>query len=197
MFLRNYDNMIQLYHDKDHIGLNATQSGEHLYSSKALFGDGYLNAKTANGSIVGFNTGIAKSSSAAVSRGFFVFGPGSICLGTGNTPVTYDDFKLSGDLVANKLIEIEDSAQMTYDTDKKCWKHVFQATYSNTTDTNLTISEWGLFRTQNGSAAKAYAEDGSSVLLFREVLSAPVVIAAGTTGTLTFEMELPMTNYSA
>ena len=88
---------------------------------------------------------------------------------------------------------------------KFCNSNVLFCTYTNTTDAEITIAEYGIFRPSSNSFDYAnsasspvmptYGNNNKCVLVFREVLSNPIVIAPGTTATLTFEIEVPMANH--
>lgn len=181
MFLRNYDNCLIGMHC-----FNGTYSS--VGNANDSFGDGAYNQRTSTGTnAVVYMTSYCNG---AIVR-FMVTG---ICLGDGNTAVTYEDYKLSGKVVENKLVHV--STARKYDTETKKWKMTLIATYSNTGDTDITISEWGLWRNNNSESVSYYSHSNAAcVLVFREVLETPIVIEAGTTATLTFTLDVPMPNH--
>jgi len=185
MFLRNYDNKMAAYHLRDSIKAFVTS----MSNSTSMFGDGYYNQMTPSGTC----KSIAFDGNGA---GFPVLAliPNGICLGDGNAEVTYEDYKLSGTLVTNKLQEL--STTITYDEETNKWKKTLVATYSNTGTTDITISEWGLWTYTTVSTSTTYNNSSSDhVLVYREVLDEPIVIEAGTTATLTFSIDIPMPNH--
>ena len=191
MFLRNYDNYMVAVNLADVL----TTSAFSLSNSNTLFGEGYYNQKMANGGIS--NVIISYPSS---YYSFFhsplAFTIKAICLGTGNADVTYDDYKLSGDVVPNKLVEV--SRNVTYNATTHKFKRTLVATYTNTGSTDITISEWGWWRynTNGSNADAAYSNDsGEAAIVYRAVLDTPIVIEAGTTATLTFSIDIPMPNH--
>ena len=187
MFLRNYDNymatlMLGLANNDDineYITVNATQT--YTFGSSSEFSDGNITGKSTNGSVRPIYVGFTRY---------------SICMGTGNTPVTYDDYRLSGDVISYKLALVKRT--VAWDSENKKFKHTAIYTCTNTGESDVTISEWGIFRplTNDGNIASTYNNNDSWItLMFREVLDEPVTIAAGTTGTLTFSMDVPMPNH--
>lgn len=196
MFLRNYDNCLAAFHLISKLYI-ASSSSTLSYGNTLEFADGYCNQKATNGSkhpiYVISSTG---SSYAHYHHLLMCLNVNGICLGNGTNEVTYDDFKLSGDVVENKLIEV--SIVASYDKETSKWKKTLIATYNNSSDTDITITEWGLWRS-NSSNSKIESSYGNSsdicVLVFREVLDEPIVIEAGTTATLTFSIDIPMPNH--
>lgn len=190
MFLRNYDNMMVLYHFTTHY-TNSHNTGDELYiNNKASFGDGNINVKRSDGSVAGF----VKIYHANHVLYTAPLSPQNICIGTGNTPVTYDDYTLSGEILDNqKLTYI--SYKINYDAEGRKVSKTVTYTYTNETDSNITISEWGLFRqwrTNNGSSAVLFSNSAYNILLYREVLETPITIEPGTSATLKFKIDIPI-----
>lgn len=194
MFLRNFDNFLMGL-----VGLPSAPNtnfnyvdGNMYINYSGQFGDGSVNVKKANGSIEAMkvNNGSYVSSTLGM-------GKSNICLGTGNTPVTYEDYDLSGDIVSSKLLTYQ-SHEFTYDESTHKFKKRVTYTYSNTGSTDLVVSEWGLW-TSSGtyfSSAVNFRDNKTyDVLLYREVLDEPLTIPAGVTSTLTFEVEFPMMHH--
>ena len=197
MFLRNYDNIMLLLslHPIDSKGDKPKFSDSNAVGGTSIFGDGHLNVRKANGSIASFLTGFSSSSSAYSNLPNWM-SKANICLGTGSSEVTYDDFKLSGNVIDNnKLTYI--SKQDSWNENTKSWKRSATYTYTNSEATDIVINEWGMYIYDQAYSSMSTFNTSSSnfVLLFREVLSAPITIAAGTTGTLTFAIDLPMPNH--
>lgn len=109
---------------------------------------------------------------------------GGVILGTGNTPPTYDDYKLSGDIIS--------TFDYTVATTKTTTENGVQlsATYSitNTGTEAFTISEIGLIAsTYPGSTGASY-----KLLLERTVLDSPVTIEPGAVGQVTYTINVNM-----
>ena len=185
MFLRNYDNTVAV-----HI-LNGTRGGsgttavsKSYINDTSIFGDGYANVRRADGT-TGFCT-----------YGYPIMSAGNvngICLGDGTAEVTYEDYKLSGNVIENKLTLLSENYEYNRSTMK--WKKNLIATYNNSSASAITISEWGFFQMVQGYSASAYKNNGTFILLSRELLDEPIVIEAGTTATLTFSIDVPMPNH--
>lgn len=191
MFLRNFDNATMLS-----LGLNCNV--RDIFNPVNILGtayaDGVLAVKQTNGSTTGYTMSGKKmsgSSTYVYINSLLGITINDICLGDGNTPVTYDDYKLSGNVVTNNLVSI--SSDIKYDTDTKTYITTTVATYNNSESEPITISEWGTFASQNAyvsSSKGVYSNNGNYVLLTREVLDEPVVIEPGTTATLTFTLRV-------
>lgn len=193
MFLRNYDNYMVAAHLIPNVSIN----DGIVSNSTTQFGEGYYNQKLADGSIA--NVILNYSSS---YQSFFhpvlAFAPKAICLGTGDDDVTYDDYRLSGDVVSNKLVEV--SKTVTYNATTHKFKRTLVSTYTNTTDKDITIKEWGWWRYNasgsSGTGDIAFSNTSNVMaLVYRTVLDDPIVIEAGTTATLTFSIDIPMPNH--
>ena len=184
MFLRNYDNYMA--------GLNLFEnvmSGGNLNNLSGFFTDAYFNQRAADGSTMA--TYYTASSTLFPVMSLSAKG---VCLGTGDTEVSYEDFKLSGDVVDNKLVEV--SKDVTYIASTGKIRKTLVATYTNSGDTDITISEWGLWRANGSSAPSQFSHTANqAALVYRAVLDDPIVIEAGTTATLTFSIDIPMPNH--
>lgn len=109
---------------------------------------------------------------------------GGAVLGTGTTPPSLDDYRLSGDMITDfnytstvSIEEVDGGVEYTA---------VY--TITNAGADEFTIGEIGLFGTTYGSSSASYA-----VLIERTVLDEPVTIPAGGVGqvTYTIRMEYP------
>lgn len=194
MWLRNFDNVMLIASGLPFVEYGNYQNGMNVNGS-TVFGEGYVNAKAPNGTI----------SNIAINKNSYFFAPAvcaksSIVLGTGSTAVTYDDFKLSGDVIASNQGLSVANPQITYDAVSKKYSKVITITYTNTTASSVTISEWGIYQVNNNTSSTytsiAFSNTESKiVLLYREVLSSPVVVAAGETVTLSLKLDFPMPNH--
>lgn len=185
MFLRNYDNYMAGLNLFESISVSNASTG----GLGAFYTDGYFNQKAADGT----STSIYYNNSSQFYPALALSAKG-ICLGTGKAEVAYDDYKLSGDVIDNKLVEV--SKDITYIASTGKIRKTLVATYTNSGDTDITISEWGLWRGNNAGASAQFSHTtGSTVLVYRAVLDDPIVIEAGTTATLTFSIDIPMPNH--
>lgn len=196
MFLRNYDNFLLAVMGATAQGKNVatashqavSNAGDLWYGTSAAFGtnsnhgDGYINVRTMTNSISKIALSYSSGSSTLSIACPTAITCANIVLGTGVDEVTYEDYKLSGDSISTDPLMFHSQNLTWGDVTKKFTRSV-TFTYTNTTDSDVTIREWGL------------AMCNKTVLVFREVLTEPITIAAGTTGTLTFSIELPMFNH--
>jgi hypothetical protein len=166
-----------------------------LGNNTATWGEGYFNQRSTNGNLDYMYIPYSPRYY-AYYKAPFSLSASTICLGTGNTPVTYEDFKLSGNAISITLSA--KSSTTLFNQDTKKYQRVVVCTCSNLTGQDVTISEWGIFRqnSSSGSSVIAYSNSASNcVLLYREVLETPITIKAGTTSTLTFKVDIPMPNH--
>lgn len=196
MFLRNYDNMLVLSQFDISYADNAPCSdicyGRYIGVANS-WGDGSCNVKYTDGSVSGYKLGQAYYQAYLAPML-----ESTICLGDGTKDVTYDDYKLSGNVVDNrKLTSV--SISTVYDPDTHKFKRTALFSYTNDGDTPITISEWGLFNNYNSTTSlkESLFSHSSNVqaLLYREVLDEPIVIEPRTSATLNFSIEIPMPNH--
>lgn len=192
MFLRNFDNATLLLLGFGQTSVTGVTSTRSVISS-TTFGDNAITVKQTNGTTKSYN---ASNYANSYIQSLLSLEVGDICLGDGNTPVTYDDYKLSGNLVKNSLTKI--SQTTVYDEVTKEYVTTLFATYTNTTGADITVSEWGLFAQGTGTNAPSssskgtYSNSGQYILLYREVLDTPVVIEAGNTTTFEFNLKVSL-----
>lgn len=97
-----------------------------------------------------------------------------VMFGTGDTPVTFDDYKLSGTWLTSGFTYLKNS---TCTVDETGIETTATYTITNNSDADITIKEVGL-------RALQHSTDGglAQVLVERTVLDAPVVIEPGGVG---------------
>lgn len=211
MFLRNYDNWMLALMGAAHTNGYATgfdssylshyngwkimsTYNSHIGNTDTA-GDGYINFRTTSGALKNISGSTSGDSDLVICP--TAMGAYGICLGNGDTAVTYEDYQLSGEVVIpnSKLALV--STVVTFNATKKCFTRTTIYTYTNTGDSDITIKEWGLYNnTGTPSTTKDFSNSHANmVLMFREVLDTPITIAAGTSGTLTFSVDLPMPNH--
>ena len=101
-----------------------------------------------------------------------------VILGTGNTPPTIDDCKLSGDLVTGYIY----SVTVTHNIDEYGVTSTALYTITNTSSKTITIGEIGLMAVLSSGGANAQ----SQALVERTVLEAPLTIEPEGVGQLTY-----------
>lgn len=102
--------------------------------------------------------------------------------GDGDTPVTFNDYKLSGNLI--RTISVTKIQQHSADV---AGEKVFQMVYTltNTSDTDVTIKEIGIV------CSAYYASNYShTILIERTVLDSPVTISPASVGQITYTIKL-------
>lgn len=189
MFLRNYDNRLLAQHifNGHPYGYSSLVT---VSISTNVFGDGYCNIKAGDGGIKPVTIVASGTTPVAVN-----FSKSGLCFGDGNVPVTYNDYRLSGNIVPNNTKEI--SREISYDAATRKHKITVTLTYTNTGDMDITISEWGIWsqnpQTTNVSGSLSEWKNNANVsLMYREVLDEPIVIKVGTTSTFTLTLEIPI-----
>ncbi len=206
MFLRNYDNYWT--------ALNSTaffsEATSYEGNSTTQWGDGYYNLKTPSGAlqVIYYTDGYYYNPSYGTTYGWYnlytpaCLSPYTICLGTGDVPVDYEDYKLSGSVVSLTLTTQKSST--TYNAETGKWKRSITCTCPNLGTEDVVIREWGIYKWntdfsttgQNTSGTVTYSNSSSQVgLMYREVLTTPITIKAGTTSTITFSIEIPLPNH--
>lgn len=185
MFLRNFDHGITA------MMLNTANNSISTIATVASGASTTLQttAGTAVDCILGY-------SSSNYRQGAYLpiaFSASTICVGNGDTPVTYDDYRLSGSWTSGTFTSV--SNILSYDETRKVWIRTVTVKYQNTSSSAVTIKEWGIWRyaTQVGSSSTTtYSNSSSSIaLVYREVLAEPAVIEPDTIATLTFTLEIP------
>lgn len=198
MWLRNFDNLMlsMLLPNTSYISTTSTSTAYELGTSTSGYGDGYINGMATNGTIVKFDIGAASTSSSAYYYPAVVWCDNAICLGTGNTEVSYDDYKLAGTNILTSG-RTSRSNTLNYNADTGKWERTITFSYANNSNADITISEWGIWR-GNGRAAgssSGYTNSEQTILLYREVLAEPITIPVDVTAELTFTVEVPMQNH--
>ena len=196
MFLRNYDNIMVLFHFNEYHNLNYDFDSSRYIGGATVFGDGYINVRKTNGGVSGFALNRLGNGGYDDIQFITPLHTNAICIGTGTTPVTYDDYTLSGEILDNtKLVFV--STNVDYDAENKKVSKSATFTYTNETDAPVTISEWGLFHTNYvyGLSTIPFSSSSDKTLFYREVLETPIVIEAGTTATIKFKVDVPISNH--
>ena len=107
-------------------------------------------------------------------------GYGGVRLGTGDTPATVNDYKLSGNLITGYNFTVKIETQNSAESDK------ITATYTitNTSSSEITIKEVGIVAKMGNTTSTAQIQHMG--LLERTVLDTPVTIPAGGVGQVVY-----------
>ena len=161
MLLRNYDNIVAA---RSLVGKSSS------IGDTSNFGDGYLNIKDIVGG-VRLIEGVSSLPMHDLNTHEGNKSASVIVLGSGNTPVTYDDYKLENKLSTSQIVANSSSgvqSTATYDEGTKTWtksmSHDFQA------KSDVTVSEIGVQFT---------FDSGTKSIVYREVLDTPVFLTTG------------------
>ena len=155
------------------LSMTAVASGLRKTDGSAANADGTIN----NASVI-FDfykhTNIAANSK---SKAGLVFG-------TGNTPPTIDDYWLSGDLITGTTIVARNTNSHASEG-KNIIEYVI--TVGNSNADTIVINEFGLV----GSLYVGYNQ-GTICMLDRVVLDAPLTLASGEQGVITYTINVPI-----
>jgi hypothetical protein len=143
------------------------------------FGDGNISVKTTDGTIrkniylnvSGYEFGLGMPISTSIT-----YSDRSIVFGTGTTPVTFDDYSLENIISTGYSKSGFTFGTATYNITNKTWSCPFNVLLTNSNSSALTFNEVGIvapFNTYNGTSLNQY-----NALIYREVLSTPITIAA-------------------
>ena len=167
MLLRNYDNIVAAY----------TSIGyQELVGDTTNFGDGHLNFKDKNGNLQNLNSGynyttLPMSLLNDTEITYNSSGYSWIVLGSGNTPVTYDDYKLENKLLSSQIVVNGSSrikGTLIYNEETKTWTK--SLSYDFQAKSDVTVSEIGV---------EYFTANSKQVLVYREVLDTPVSLTTG------------------
>jgi hypothetical protein len=182
MLLRNYDNAMICQ------GMVVTRGTSEFLVSDGEFGDGSLVIRNvynnSNNKICNNSYWVHQPLSTFDNAGqtdSFSRGCSNLVIGDGNTPVTYDDFKLESMISGAKVIFASHSFDYQYNEENNTltsnYKKVFTATE------NITIKEIGVYSSVPfGTTESKFIP----ILTYREVLETPIEVAAGSNVVVTF-----------
>lgn len=111
---------------------------------------------------------------------------GGVVFGTGTTPPTYDDYKLSGDLITGLTISKTESTDRS-DTDAS---RTVIYTITNGGASDVTIGEVGLLAVGSQSPKETSYGYRYPMMVERTVLNSPVTIPAGGIGQVTYTIRM-------
>lgn len=108
-----------------------------------------------------------------------------IVVGTGNTPVTAQDYTLAQP--DSRIVKASvTNVSYTYDVGTGTAVRTFMLNIRNNSAQEITVSEWGIV------AGIATDSNTYEAMLYREVLDAPLTLAAYTGGTLNLTLTLTL-----
>ena len=114
-----------------------------------------------------------------------------VCIGSGNTPATENDYQLESMITQNVAITRGDNQVYRWDFENNKFYVGFDYTIANNGSESIEIKEVGKIAsaytssTLNGNATS----NESKVLIDRTILTAPVIIPAGESGVVRYEFE--------
>lgn len=172
MLLRNFYNV-----------LATIMIGNKRIGSTSAYGDGVLNAKQMTGTVSENPiSAIGNTSTNFLFPWYSIDNtstglPTQLVFGTGNTPVTFDDYTLTN----YKYFQVTSYAWdgLQYNSETKTFSNTARISLTNNTGSDFVVSEIGI------SANKR-------VLYYREVLDTPITIPAGKAITYTHEFKFTM-----
>lgn len=181
MFLKNFYNMVS------HMTISGNTSTKDYRIVKPCCADVYQSASvsyiwsnyhdlrkiTAN--IINEPTENFQGSGGAYSDSYVK----GIVFGTGNTPVTFDDYKLSGEVI----VGLTGNASFTETSDENGYELTATYTLNNSNTFDVTIKEVGISFSAYKSSYKY-----CGCLLERTVLDIPVTIPAGGVGQVIYKL---------
>ena len=175
MILRNYYKIIELI---------AKGSSENYYAVfKGQTGaDMTLRYNSSYGESYAATLGFALSPTISTSNN-----TSGIQFGTGTTPPTFDDYKLSGSIIAGLTGTL--TKDCVNDEDGN-FVITISATLTNTNSTDVTIGEIGYSRSFTGRGTTGNSNAYAYILIDRTVLDTPVTIPAGGIGQVTYTIRM-------
>ena len=168
MLLRNYDNIVA--------GISSVGTGNGFVGDITIFGDGHLNTKSVQGNLSKIdliNSKVLPMSQLYTNTQDYS-GRSWIVLGSGTTPVTYDDYKLENELSTSQIVGNSSSGiigDSVYNEQNKIWTKTLSYDFQAKSD--VTVSEIGVIYYANGSNNTKYC------LVYREVLDTPISLTTG------------------
>jgi hypothetical protein len=173
MFLKNYDYLMAL-RSKSVISNSATQTLD----------GGALNVKGQNAYFSCNNnflplTCFEKTNNTYPTKA----GNTTLCVGSGSTPVTYDDYKLENHISGLSCVSIGETASALTD-DGTAFETTLTVVYSNLNSAPIAINEIGCYWTTGGN------NEGYTCLVYREVLENSIEVPAQANVIITFKKKV-------
>ena len=175
MFLRNWYKSLALYEmakDNSYISISAVDTDG---VERALWNKDSSQAHYA----INIYNHVATVNK-AINSNFYK----GIAFGTGNTPPTFDDYKLAGSVIST--ISAVSAPTFSFDEDGLTLTTVYTMTNTGTAD--ITVGEIGMFARQYYQNSTNYYKN---FLIERTALDTPVTIPAGGVGQVTYTIHMP------
>lgn len=189
MLLRNYDNYMITRQILRSVN---SDSKYYPFNDTSTFGDGHINIKDYNGTIRvfapatntnGSNTGMTAFSYLTENVYNLSSSGCNLVVGSDDTPVTYDDYKLGSIIPTSQIKAVNHSVSApVYNENTKSWDTTYSKRYMANSD--ITIKELGIVEYLWSSIGAVFP------LLYREVLSSPISVPANATVLVTFTMKV-------
>lgn len=175
MFLKNYDYLMALR--------SKSVTSSTSAATQTLDG-GALNVRGQNAYFLGVNhflplTSFEKTNNTYPTKA----GSTTLCVGSGSTPVTYDDYKLENQISGLSCVSIGETASVLTD-DGTAFETTLTVIYSNLNSTSITINEIGCYWTTGGN------NEGYTCLVYREVLENSIEVPAQANVVITFKKKV-------
>lgn len=179
MLLRNYDNIMTAHRLTNFVKGETTNA--KLATDTDVFGDGHINTKNTNGKIENYsmhgnNTflpfySFIEVDNASTSTNHY---RSRIIVGSGNKPVSYDDYCLDTMFQSGETGFASNSSKVekTYDEALGAWKNTYKRTFTNTSNEEITVREIGVIYDHYHNA-----NYGTSSLVYRKVID-PITVEA-------------------
>lgn len=184
MLLRNYDNYMIARK------IPYTTSDDYAVGETSVFGDGHLNFKNYQGAIKQFISNSFTNGSGRLMASFtsllenkYTSGCSNLIVGSDDTEVTYDDYKLGNIIPSSQIKAVNHSVTAPmYNQETNSWDVTYTKRYMATSD--ITIKELGI-------TELLWTSGGAGItLLYREVLSSPIEVAADSVVVVSFTTKL-------
>lgn len=175
MLLKNYYNAVSAFMEA---GGSSTANKVKNYNGDLIKPSTYTEAIVYMTPTINSGSYYASLSRMAKSIGDTNLG---IIIGTGDTPVTPDDYKLSGSMITAFAGSVASSCAV----DENGTTLTALCTITNSSSQSITIREVGLLGKEKSSPSTS-----STILVERTVLDAPLTIDPGGVGQLTYTIKL-------
>ena len=164
--------------------------GEQVPRSFVVCIDDAFSAYTYNNSVVVDTLGnLLKTQITKFEICSTSYSPRGFAFGSGNTPPTIDDYKLSGDYINPSDYQVTTTVTVNTETE---YTTEYTATYSitNISSNDITIGEVALCGYLLGRATSNGTNKHCSFIIDRTVLDTPVTIPAGGIGQVTYTIRM-------
>ncbi|MBE6800684.1 MAG: hypothetical protein E7529_05720 [Ruminococcaceae bacterium] len=179
MILRNYDNIL---------AYNALPNRNAVeFPGEKVFGDGYLACKLTHGTVANpqyYNGYSPLSMFSESSPNSSANSYSNLICGSGDTEVTYDDYKLASPFTTKELSSVSGVHKVSepvYDEETNTMSISYTRNFL--ANENVTVREIGIHYT---------LKNVGEVLIYRKVLENPIEVTAGNQFSLTFTAFVPI-----